>query len=221
MHLLSRVHRLTVLLSLFLAAACGSDSTSTALPRSTPDTGPTTVVQCGEAALQPQNECRAADDCPDGTNVGPRACSNCPVEALFRVCQAGECFEYDRSGTIDARFVADVLADGGQSYVTMVIDPVMANGRRLTCASLLSQCDVLNDTDLNVVNVQRANPEPPLQQGLAYIALASAHVGTDRIVLIFVTANRNGEGRILTRGCVDGITVSSGQTAQALVTLGE
>ena len=211
--------KVCVVLTMLVAGGCGSDSNSEPNGTGGTDAGGGRSGVCGRPDLTPASACQTAADCPDPSNQGRALCSNCPREALFRTCSAGQCVEYDRSGTIDARFIGTPAASGGESYVTSVIDPIMADGRRLTCANLLNECDVVNDPGLNVINVQIAEPVPPLAPDLAYISLASAHVGSDRIVLIYVTASSDGEGRILAQGCVEGLTVTSGQTTQALVTL--
>ena len=183
---------------LFALTACSSDGDETPMGQPTNDAGGGgRSGVCGLPEATPMDECRSPGGCPDESNFGTASCSNCPPEALFQLCASGVCETYDRSGTIDARFVATADAEGAQSYVAMIMDPVMANGRRLTCANLLNDCDVLNENALNVINVQTAEPPTPLERDLVYPALASAHVGTGRIVLIYVVQQRDGEGRIL------------------------
>ncbi len=167
-------------------------------------------------------ECGRLDECEGSggdLNLGDSACPNCPVEAKYRTCSAGQCVLYDRSGTVDAGFVANSAAEGGRSYITMVIDPLMADGTEVKCEALMNTCGLIDNFGLNVVNVQLGQPPTPIARDLAFRATASAHVGSNRLVLLQVVSNTSGSGRILTQGCADGVSIESGQTTQVLIEL--
>ncbi len=105
---------------------------------------------------------------------------------------------------------------GAVGFTIATINPIMADGSKVTCATLLSSgCNVLDNSGLNVTNSTHkrfsgggASPQMVYQTGI------SGEPGADRILFVQATQEQSGDGKIMARGCVDGITVPlpAGQT---------
>lgn len=177
------------------------------------------TAPCGIEGTPASSMCMDASDC--GQTDVRFNCTNCPIEATQATCVSGQCDTYDDSGRVRFGFNVVNAGAGGNSYVGMIIDPMMANGDRVTCAALLSTCPIVNNKELNVVNVDVGNPAGGLQQGQAYILTPFAHVGENRIGYLFVTSQMAGSGDVIAHGCTEGVAITSGQQTDVLIELVE
>jgi hypothetical protein len=123
------------------------------------------------------------------------------------------------TGTIQAGFNIPNAAAGARSYVHAAFNPLAADGTRLTCTALLSTCSLLSNPILNTSNSTSRALVPPGEPSIAYRSVANAEAGADRLLLLLIVRDEQGQGEVLARGCVEGIDVAEGQTTQVSVTL--
>lgn len=183
-----------------------------------PPSGPS----CGEPpARRPEAECQRFDRCAPDNVVATPSCEVCPPQARFLVCEAGRCRVLDRSGIIQVAFEAPSRAFGAESIAITILNPLAADGTRLSCEGVLSlECDLRGDPRLNRVNTNLAEPPGGIVQGTpSYILPIQADVGDDRLAVVQITAEADGRGPLLAIGCAEGISVRPGRSTLAPVEL--
>lgn len=185
------------------------------------DAGTSTVEGCGIEGTPEGTECVGFDECGVRNTQVAFNCDTCPQEAISELCLSGRCTPYDLDATIQIGFNVFEHGDGANSFVLAVIDPMGADGTRVTCEALLSSCNLVDNFSVNVMNVQvtGAGSANGFEQNQAYIGLADAQSGEDRIAYLRLHAQGRGNGTVLAKGCSEWASLAPGQTAQVLINL--
>jgi hypothetical protein len=204
--------RASLLLGLVLGlAACGEGS---------PSAGP---AACGAAGAAEGGACAGLAGCGgEGNAQSVSFCDNCPLRAGTQICRAGACSTFSADGAIALRPLAiPEAAAGAESVVLAALEPVAADGTRLTCAGLLSSaCALEGNGALNATNVRFQNFAMPAAPGLVFPGLGTSSApGPDKLLLVRVTSEVQGSGEVLAEGCAEGIDVPSDGSVEAEVVL--
>lgn len=196
-----------------IVIACGSDTGPGPDSHGTPSL-------CGEAGATPGAECTGLDRCgtPMQNFVKVAFCEHCFARADTHVCEAGTCRALDQSPDtkIEFRFTVPPAALGSQSFTTAALNPVMADGTRLTCGALSSTCMFVDNA---MINARNSRFDRLVAGADFYHGQIAADAGSDRLLFIQVTSGVQGTGDVRARGCVSGIEVVSGQTTAVVVDL--
>jgi hypothetical protein len=198
------------LLALLLTAACNTGGDDN-------DPQPTA---CGLAGTMTGTECMGIDQCGGENNaIEPSFCEHCLLRPDTHVCEAGTCRALGPRGNIQTAFGIPAEAVGTKSYTLATIQPIMADGSKVTCAKLLSSCSFLDNPAINTTNSTFKNFDGPASIDNAYPALSAAEAGSDQLLFIQVTTDVQGKGEVKARGCVEGISVMEGQNTQVAIEL--
>lgn len=202
-------------LALLLFAACGDE------PDPDPPVGGTNA--CGNVGTTTGSECTGLDECGAGAAnmVKPSFCDHCFARADSHFCEAGTCRPVAMGGdTGFIRFITSLPdgVSGAMSFTQASLLPVAADGTRLTCAKLLSTCSIDGNRNLNATNSNfKTLILPPGAD--SFRDAISSDPGPDRLYVMQVTSESQGKGTVLAVGCVEGISVTSGQTTDITVEL--
>lgn len=185
-----------------LAVGCGDDADSA---------GP---AQCGVQGEVRGSACRRLSDCGAGNEGTVSFCDQCPPRAETEVCLAGVCTPFSASGGIEIGALAlPDAAAGARSVILAALEPVMADGTRVRCAELTSDRCGADTVGLNPTNARFQNLLDPHAPGLVYPGLRTPSApGTDRLLWVFATTDRQGKGAVVAEGCVEGLSVPDGDT---------
>lgn len=189
---------------LFAVSGCGGSED--------PVTPSVSTSACGAApASAPAAECIGLSQCGAGAQNFSKdpTCDNCPHRADSHLCEAGTCRAMESLELVSVLISVGPEGTGATGFTIATINPVMADGSKVTCATLLSsQCSVLENSGLNITNSTHkrfsgggASPQMVYQTGI------SAEPGADRILFVQATEEQSGDGKIMAHGCVDAITV--------------
>jgi hypothetical protein len=198
--------------ALLLAAACSTGEAD--------DDGNIQPSACGLAGTMIGSECAGIDECGGANNaIEPSFCEHCLLRPDTHVCEAGRCRMLGAKGSIQTAFGIPPAAVGTRSYTIATIQPIMADGGKVTCEKLLTSCGFLDNPAINTTNSTFKNFDGPASIENAYPALSAAEAGADQILFIQVTTDVQGKGMVKARGCADGITVMENQTTEVPIEL--
>lgn len=186
-----------------VAQACSGES-------SPADGGPLASA-CGLASVSPATECTGLPECGAGAQnftVDP-TCDNCPHRADSHVCEAGACRAMDPLELVSVLISVGPEGVGAQGFTIATINPISADGSKVTCAQLMSSgCERLGNATLNVTNsTHKRFSSGAASSDMVYQTGISGEPGADRIIFVQATEEQSGDGRIMAWGCVDGLTV--------------
>lgn len=185
------------LLSAVVLISCGADK-----PEDNPDGGggPTS---CGTSGALTGSECMDLAGCGAGAQnfVKVSFCEHCFARADTHVCEAGTCraLDQDIDTSIMYAFSIPPALSAAQGFSVAVVNPIMADGTRVTCESLLKPtCETHQNGKFNARNskADQIGAGAEVVQGFT-----SADHGEDRMVFVQITALRRGEGALLGQGC--------------------
>ncbi len=206
-----------------LVAACGSGSgddggDDTTVTR---DAGVAVGEICGVPGEPTGSDCAGFDECGVRNVTQAFNCERCPQEAVDKLCSAGSCVPYQRDATIQVGFNVFEHGAGGNSFVFAVLDPMGADGTRITCEGLLASCTLEDNFNLNVMRVQvaGAGTASGFEQNQAYRGLVNAASGDGLLALLRIHVEGRGNGAVLAKGCAVVPSVAAGETAQVIVDL--
>jgi hypothetical protein len=205
--LASCVRSSLALLFAALAAGCGDENEG--VPRA-----------CGLAGQATGVECAGLEQCGGGASNfrAVTFCSLCPRRPETHVCEAGVCKALGEGGSLTVNFTVPTALRGAAAFTLTSFGPIAADGTRLTCAALLSTCTLLDDATLPVGNSNHLRfSSGPADPTLAYIANHFDYVGADRLLLLQVTSEAQGNGRVIGRGCAEGLTVQANASTPVTV----
>ncbi|MBI2377130.1 MAG: hypothetical protein HYV07_24225 [Deltaproteobacteria bacterium] len=206
-----RVSPAMATLGLCCFGACGAEV------EERPIIGTTT---CGVPEGKAATECASLADCGGPNNARKvEFCENCFARGDSHVCESGTCKALDTSGSIKSAISIPAEAAGALSYTIAALNPIMADGTRLSCEKLLASCTYRDDFAFNAANSTFKAFPAPANPSNAYPLQTPADVGVDRLLVIFVTEGSQGKGRVLASGCVGGIEVRAGETTTVPIDL--
>lgn len=177
------------------------------------------LTACGVLDRIACAECAGVDECGRGaSNFVPIVnCPNCPARVDSHLCESGLCRRMGSAGALRVRFSVAASAAGAQSFITAAFNPEAASGERLRCEQLVSSCMRTDNPALNATNVAFQLFSAPADPGLIYVTTFGAEVGEDRLVLLVVTSERSGGGRVLGAGCVEGVRLDEATPAEVVI----
>ncbi|MCB9651055.1 MAG: hypothetical protein H6730_31360 [Deltaproteobacteria bacterium] len=186
-----------------LAAACSGGGDD-------PDGG-LSASSCGVAAEAAAAECAGLDQCGAGAQnyaVDP-TCEHCPGRADSQLCEAGACRDVSGLELVLVQLAVTDKAVGAPSFTIATLNPISADGTRVTCEKLLSSaCTVVGNSGLNFTNsTHKQFGGGGAATGMVYQTGISGEPGTDRIVLVQATSALGGDGDVVARACVEGVTI--------------
>lgn len=202
------------LVTVFLLAACGGSGTDD------PDGGSNMTNSCGLANTAEGSECTGLDQCGAGPQnfVEVTFCEHCFARADTHVCESGKCRMLESGFSTTNVMYAFSLLPGvnAPAFTVASILPVMADGTRVSCASLMKDtCDI----DANRMINAKSSSFLRIQGGGDFIsALVAVDPGEDRVVYIQLTSGMQGTGTVLARGCAE-VDITMGETKQVEITL--
>jgi hypothetical protein len=203
--------------SLFISltlSGCGGET------KDNPDAGMTMANACGASGAVEGTECTGMDECGAGNQnfVEVTFCTHCFARADTHVCEAGKCrmLEGGLSDT-NVRYAFSLLPNvTAPSFTVASILPVMADGTRVSCASLMKDsCDIdanraINAKSSSFLRIQGA--------GDFISAIVAADPGQGRIVYLQLTSGMQGTGEVVARGCAE-VDIAKGEEKQVEITL--
>lgn len=204
-----------ILLAASLLSACGSSDGGA-------DAG-LGMNSCGAAGALTGSQCTSLAMCGAGAQnqiINP-LCEHCLARPDTHVCEAGTCRPLDSAGSSIMYGIAITSAAvGAASYTVASINPIMADGTKVSCAALMSgQCSYVNNGAFNTGNSTFKAFVPPADPSYAYQGLISADVGADRLLFIEATSALQGKGTVKARGCVEGLNITAGASVPVEITL--
>lgn len=173
------------------------------------DDGPSGTNACGDVGAKTGTECSGLADCGNGSSneVEVVFCEHCVPRADTHFCEAGTCRAFDPELTnLTYSFSLPAGVSTAKSMTLATLNPVMADGTRLTCEALLSTCVAENNGAMNARN-SRFNALPP---GDLFMGVMSVDPGDDRVMFIQLTTGMQGTGDVVATGCTEGIDVVKG-----------
>lgn len=188
-----------------LAACSGGDDVD-------PDAGVSGPSACGVAGQAPAAECEGLDQCGAGEQNFTKdpTCDNCPRRADSHLCEAGACREVADSALVQVLLTVPAEAIGAAGFTIATLNPVMADGSRVTCDKLLSDaCARGSDAALNFTSSTH-NPFPGqtgASMDMVYQTGAFFEPGADRLLFVQATEELSGDGQVLAWACLEGLTV--------------
>lgn len=187
------------------------------------------IVSCGTDAEPPAmnvpvgSECTALSQCGAGQQNFRTVefCDHCFARADSHVCEAGSCRAIDSTGGIKVSFVVPSAARGARSFTVAAINPLKADGTKLTCATLLAATDYKDNPAFNTVGASaKSFPQGGMADpALSYSSFFPADVGADRLVVLRVVTDAQGKGTVKAQGCAAGISVTASATTDVPLTL--
>lgn len=164
---------------------------------------------CGPVVSAVGTECDDFYDCPgtatlDNVAQPEASCEHCVDHAQVNVCEAGECRRIDISNNvlIQANVEGNNVTEIAGGYAEILLTPITADGRRLTCAELLSTCTDYDDPRLNPINSNSGRA--PFLRNQQTPLVTDAAERDDLIYVVLITEGR-GRGEIYAAGCADGV----------------
>jgi hypothetical protein len=222
------MQRSSILVAVLAFAACSDDGGESANGGGGGNgaNGGAPADACGPVVESVGTECTTFADCsgrPNQPNVVEARCDNCVPFAQVNVCEAGRCrrIDVDNQIFVQANVEGNFLTEGATGYVEIQMTPVTADGRRVTCAELLTTCDWRTPT-LNIFNSNGGIARYALNQQTEIFG--DTIEADDLIFMVLVTENGGGRGDIRTIGCADGFGTTFGETTiipEAIVPLTE
>ncbi|MCK6551070.1 hypothetical protein L6R52_34865 [Myxococcota bacterium] len=175
------------------------------------DDGPTGTNSCGNAGAKVGSECASLADCGAGAQnqVEVVFCEHCVPRADTHFCEAGVCRAIDTDPmltNISFSFGLPAGVTTAKSFTIASLNPIMADGTRVTCAALLSTCLSDGNGALNARN-SRFNALPA---GDLFMGQISADPGEERLLFVQLTTGMQGTGDVVAAGCTEGIDVVKG-----------
>lgn len=194
-----------------VASACGGTET----------TNPPVTNSCGTVEQAPaEMGCTGLASCGGMSNaIKVTFCKYCFARPDTKVCEAGTCRAIDISGSISTQLQVPEVARGAKSFTIASVNPIMADGTKVTCATLLSTCAYADNFAINTGNSTFRNFNPPADPANVYPAPIAADAGAGRLLVVRLTSEVQGAGNVMAVGCTEGIDVVSGQTANVDLTL--
>jgi hypothetical protein len=194
------------LLVAILQASCGGSET----------TPPPAANACGVSGemVPAMPECTNIKECGAGTQNYAEVsfCEHCFPRADTHFCEAGTCRQFDAALTnlsFSFQLPPSTVASA-KSVARATVNPIMADGTKLTCAKLRSSdCSFVNNPQMNARNSTFSNLNGG---GDFYMLQMSVDPGEDRILFVQVTDDTQGKGSVLATGCVENIDVVAGQS---------
>lgn len=174
---------------------------------------------CGLAGTKTGSECSGIDECGTNNAIEPSFCEHCLLRPDTHVCESGTCRALGPRGNIQSAFGIPAQAVGSKSYTVATVQPIMADGSKVTCEKLTTTCGFLDNPAINTTNSTFKNFDGPASIENAYPVLSAAEAGSDQILFLQVTTDVQGKGTVTARGCAEGISVSEGQTTQVPIEL--
>lgn len=171
------------------------------------------LVACGTEETPPDaggpvgSECTGLAQCGMGTQnfVKVSFCEHCFARPDTHVCESGSCRAVDASAMVTIGLMTPREATGARSFTVASVNPVRADGRRVDCAALLAATDYVDSPVYSVGNSKVQTFNPPADPNLAYRTSISIEPGADRMIVVRVTSDVQGKGRVLAEGCVGGL----------------
>lgn len=177
---------------------------------------------CGWEGEAKGDACQRLSDCGGPSNESQVSfCDNCPFRADVQICNAGVCETFDPSSSIELPLLSPpASATGAAAAILVALEPVAADGTRLTCEGLLSSaCGARShprQPQLNATNARFVNLSPPFAPGSVYPGLRTASAaGADKLLWVRLTTETQGKGEVLAEACVEGIQVPEGGVGRA------
>jgi hypothetical protein len=166
---------------------------------------------CGEAHQAAEASCAGLDQCGQGAQnfASDPTCELCPHRADSHVCEAGTCRPLEDLALISVLISVPPAAVGAPSFTIATLNPVAADGTKVTCARLLSdQCQLLQNPALNFTNsTHKQFSGGGAATGMVYQSGISGEPGADRIILVQATSELGGDGEVVARKCLEGVTI--------------
>jgi hypothetical protein len=188
----------------FVVFGCGE------MPAPTPDAGFVVGAECTGLG-----GCGAGK--PNEINVS--FCENCFARPDTHVCESGVCRALDTSGRMTFIVGIPPSARGAKSWTQASLNPIRADGIRVTCATALASTDYADNGAYNVGNsnfkvfATSGGADP----ALAYPSNIAADVGKDRMLVVRVVSDTQGKGQVLGQGCTEGIEIKASETTEVNV----
>lgn len=181
------------------------------------ENGSSAASGCGAPGEPLASECLSLAECGLGVENAEavRFCDLCPLRAQTEVCLGGRCEPFALTGSIEVAVTAfPDEATGARSVVLAALEPIAADGTRLTCAGLLGPtCRLTGNPELNATNVRFVNLAAPAEPGTVVPGLRTVAVpGPDKLLLLRATSEVQGRGQVLAEGCREGIIVPEADT---------
>lgn len=200
---LDRTLRVAALLAVASAVACSSGD----------DVGDDSVTptMCGLAASPAGSECVSNRECGAGSSnfTDVEFCSACPSRSDSHVCESGTCREMS---LVDVQFQFGVppATAGAKSYTITSFNPTMADGGTMTCAALLSTCTFLDNDRLNAPNSRFSRfPNESADPAGVIVGAMSFEVGSNRLLFVQAMSERQGNGTVMGKKCIESIEVKA------------
>ena len=175
-----------------------------------PDAG-LTGSACGVASAAPGAECAGLDQCGAGAQNFARdpTCDLCAYRADSHLCEAGACRALGELELISVLLSVPAAAAGAPSFTIATLNPLAADGTKVTCAKLLSaECSVVGNPALNFTNsTHKQFGGGGAATGMVYQTGISGERGSDRIVLVRATSQLGGDGEVVAQRCLEGVTI--------------